>query len=86
MLSQEKTLLKKIAESVKQCQLNPSDDNIRNLEFDCTLLCTKRAVDLSGGVESLSKELKHHKDLHDTDEMLRNIPGVQLTGDKPSPN
>lgn len=79
-------LIAKIAEGSAECLKNPTDENISHLEFDCTLLCTKRAIEVSGGIEVLSRDLKHHKDLHDTDKMLRSIPGVELTGDKPSPN
>lgn len=79
-------LVERIANSASEYKSNPSEEILRHLEMDCTLLCTKRAIALTGGVDVFTKELQHSNDLRETDKMLRNIPGVSLTGDNPSPN
>lgn len=79
-------LIQKIIDGGNSYLENKSEETLRGLEFDCTLLCAKRAITISGGVDNLTKDLGHTKALHETDTMLRSIPGLEISGDQPSAN
>jgi len=58
---------------------DPTDDNFGHLEFISTLICTKKALENSGGVENLMTDLDHTKTVMEMDEMLRSTPNIKTS-------